>query len=44
MPELLRNLRYGVDRAARVAFAIVVMNFSAVAALGALVARKKVWR
>ena len=44
MPELFRKVRHGVDRAARVAFAIVVMNFSAVAALGALVARKKVWR
>ena len=44
MPELLRKVRRGVDWAARVAFAIVVMNFSAVAALGALVARKKVWR
>jgi hypothetical protein len=44
VPELLRKVKHGVDRAARVAFAIVVMNFSAVAALGALVARKKVWR
>jgi len=42
--ELIRKVRYGVDRAARIAFAIVVMNFSAVAAIGALVARKKVWR
>jgi len=42
--ELLRKVRSGVDRAARIAFAIVVMNFAAVAALGALVARKKVWR
>ena len=44
MPELLSQVRSVVDRAARVAFAIVVMNFSAVAALGALISRKKVWR
>ena len=44
MSELLPRLRRTVDRAARVAFAFVVMNASAVLALGALLRRKKVWR
>jgi len=43
-PDVLSRIRRIVDRAARVAFAFVVMNGSAVAALGALVLRKKVWR
>jgi hypothetical protein len=42
--EWITTVRHGIDRAARVAFAITVMNFSAVVALGALVARKSVWR
>jgi hypothetical protein len=44
MSELLRRSRRMVDRAGRVAFAFVVMNYSAVAALGAVLLRKKVWR
>lgn len=43
-PDVLSRMRLLVDRAARVAFAFVVMNCSAVAALGALLLRKKVWR
>jgi hypothetical protein len=33
-----------LERAARVAFTFLVMNYSAVAALVAVVQRKKVWR
>jgi hypothetical protein len=44
MPDVLNRTRTLVQRAARVAFAFVVMNSSAVAALGALLLRKKVWR
>jgi hypothetical protein len=44
MFELVKAGRTLIDRAARVAFAFVVMNYSAVAALGAVVLRKKVWR
>jgi len=41
---MLNRIRVTVDRAARVAFAFVVMNSSAVAALVVLLLRKKVWR
>jgi hypothetical protein len=33
-----------VERAARIAFTFLVMNYSAVAGLGALLLRKKIWR
>jgi hypothetical protein len=33
-----------VERAARVAFTFLVLNYSAVAGLGALLLRKNVWR
>jgi hypothetical protein len=33
-----------VQRAARIAFTFVMMNAAAVAALGAVLLRKKVWR
>jgi hypothetical protein len=33
-----------LERTARVAFAFVIMNWSAVAGLAAVVFRKKVWR
>jgi hypothetical protein len=41
---MLTRARMAIDRAARAAFAFVVMNSSAVAALVALLLRKKVWR
>jgi hypothetical protein len=33
-----------VERAARIAFAFVVMNYSAIAGLGVVLMRKDVWR
>lgn len=37
----MRNL---IDRAARVAYAFVVMNIAAVKGLGAAIGRRQVWR
>ena len=39
-----RGLLQIVNRAARVAFTFVMLNYSAVAGLFAALARKKVWR
>jgi hypothetical protein len=45
MRESRAQVRPGlVDRAARVAFAFVVMNCAAIAGLFAFVLRRKVWR
>jgi hypothetical protein len=44
MPELFRRGHRSLKRAARVAYAFVLMNYVAVAALGAVLMRKKVWR
>ena len=45
MPDQLPVRRPSfIDRAARVAFAFLVMNWSAVVGLGALLMGKKVWR
>jgi hypothetical protein len=37
-------MRSLVDRAARVAFAFVMMNYAAVAGLVSLIGRRQVWR
>jgi hypothetical protein len=37
-------MRNAVDRAARVAFTFVMMNYAAVAGLVRLLARRQVWR
>jgi hypothetical protein len=40
----VHRTRLFVDRLARVAYAFLVMNYSAVAAVPAMLFRKKVWR
>jgi hypothetical protein len=46
MPEPTTSRRRAslIERAARVAFTFVVMNCSAVAGLGVVLLRKRVWR
>jgi len=43
MPERRLSQTSLIDRAARVAFTFLVMNCSAVAGLGVLLLRKRVW-
>ena len=37
-------MRHVIDRAARLAFTIVLMNYAAIAALAAFVRRRPLWR
>jgi hypothetical protein len=41
---LARRCRSLIDRAARISFAFLVLNYSAAVALPALLLRKRVWR